>query len=201
MCSGCFSLERHRLLIDYIECELPAMLNDSCQILHLAAEACVSWRVRQNANATYVTADNMSQFIDGLEEAPDHVMDITDLNFEDETFDYVICYHVLEHVPDDQQGMGELYRVLKQGGVGLINVPLRRESSQTLEDTTLNDEQRALQYGAADHLRYYGVDDFKSRLERAGFTVMVRDYGRETELDEVKNGIMTHEKIVVSTKA
>jgi len=200
MCSGCFSLERHRLLYALIENEFPQMLNEQCRILHLAPEACLSKQFEENDKATYETADNMSQFIPGVETKPKHCMDITDIKFEDDFFDFVICNHVLEHVPDDHKAMSELFRVLRPGGVGLINVPSRRDETETLEDFSLPPEERKKQYGARDHVRYYAIPDFANRLQRVGFSTEIRDYGIETSLDKIKNGITPHEQIVVSRK-
>jgi SAM-dependent methyltransferase len=49
--------------------------------------------------------------------------DIMDLPFRDACFDEVICSEVLEHVLDDQQGVRELVRVLKKGGIMAVSVP------------------------------------------------------------------------------
>jgi len=48
---------------------------------------------------------------------------ITSLPFKDASFDKVICSEVLEHIPDDIQGIKELVRVLKEDGKLGISVP------------------------------------------------------------------------------
>ena len=45
------------------------------------------------------------------------------LPFKDASFDKIICSVVLEHLPDDQQAMREMQRVLKDDGVVAISVP------------------------------------------------------------------------------
>lgn len=45
------------------------------------------------------------------------------LPFRDACFDRVICSEVLEHLPDDEKGVRELARVLKDDGVLAISVP------------------------------------------------------------------------------
>ena len=102
---------------------------------------------------------------------PKHCIDITDIKFEDNSFDFILCNHVLEHVPDDRKAMSELYRVLRPGGVGLINVPARCNETETLEDLTLPPEQRRKLYGAQDHVRYYANPDFAKRLQSVGFSL------------------------------
>ena len=48
----------------------------------------------------------------------DRKIDITDINFEDNFFDVIICNHVLEHIEDDRKAMRELLRVLRPVSVG-----------------------------------------------------------------------------------
>jgi len=43
--------------------------------------------------------------------------------FADASFDRVVCSEVLEHIPDYQQVLGEIRRVLKLGGIVAISVP------------------------------------------------------------------------------
>ena len=62
-------------------------------------------------------------------------MDITDMQFPSNYFDCVICYHVLEHIPDDQKAMEEIFRVLKPGGWAILQVPILRD--KTFEDPSV----------------------------------------------------------------
>ena len=50
-------------------------------------------------------------------------VDIASLPFPDACFDKVLLSEVLEHLPDDNAGLRELWRVLKPGGVVAISVP------------------------------------------------------------------------------
>ena len=49
--------------------------------------------------------------------------DITSLPFQDASFDKIVCSEVLEHIPDDHQGIKELVRVLKDDGILAVSVP------------------------------------------------------------------------------
>ena len=55
--------------------------------------------------------------------------DAADMPFADHAFDYVICSHVLEHVPDPPRVIGELTRVAK---AGYVEVP--EASAAKLQD-------------------------------------------------------------------
>jgi ubiquinone/menaquinone biosynthesis C-methylase UbiE len=96
-------------------------------------------------------------------------MDITNIEYPDETFDFVICNHVLEHVIDDVKAMREFKRVLKPDGRAVFMVPVIRKKTE--EDFTINTpEGRLKAYGQGDHVRAYGKD-FIDRLRSAGFMV------------------------------
>ena len=49
--------------------------------------------------------------------------DTMKLPFRDSSFDKIICSEVLEHLPDDQQCMREIVRVLKEDGILAVSVP------------------------------------------------------------------------------
>jgi ubiquinone/menaquinone biosynthesis C-methylase UbiE len=48
-----------------------------------------------------------------------------DLQFVDESFDFVYSYHALEHIPDPLKALAEMRRVLRVGGGYLIGTPNR----------------------------------------------------------------------------
>ena len=103
-------------------------------------------------------------------------MDLTNLTFEDNSFDCIICYHVLEHIPDDKKAMRELYRVLKPTGWAILQVPLLKGIYETREDLSITSpEMRRKLYGQEDHVRYYGLD-YKDRLESSGFDVRIDNF-------------------------
>ena len=53
----------------------------------------------------------------GHRNATFHVGDVTDLPFDDETFDVAHCHAVLMHVPDTSKTLAEVKRVLRPGGI------------------------------------------------------------------------------------
>lgn len=49
--------------------------------------------------------------------------DLTHLKFKNESFDYVLCSDVIEHITDDKKAVNELSRVLKSKGILALTVP------------------------------------------------------------------------------
>ena len=71
------------------------------------------------------------------------MQDVTALTFDDDSFEAVLSFDVLEHVPDFHSALGEFNRVLKPGGKLLLSVPFtfRQETElrcQVAPDGTLN---------------------------------------------------------------
>lgn len=128
-------------------------------------------------------------------------MDITDIKLPDEQFDCVICYHVLEHIIDDNKAIEELYRVLKFGGWAIIQSPIDLKRKKTFEDNKIsNFRDREKTFGQGDHVRIYG-SDYKFRLEKVGFKVKVDKYCSDLP-DNIsrKFGLLKDEDIYFCTK-
>lgn len=119
-------------------------------------------KFKQLAHLDYLTADLLNPTVMVK-------MDITAIQYPDNTFDIIYCSHVLEHVADDRKAMRELHRVLKPDGWAVIMVPITAEKS--FEDPSIIDPSaRTRVFGQHDHVRRYGPD-FKARLAEAGFKV------------------------------
>jgi ubiquinone/menaquinone biosynthesis C-methylase UbiE len=50
-------------------------------------------------------------------------MDATDLQFDNDTFDVVISFEVIEHILDYQKYLTEVTRVLRPGGIVILSTP------------------------------------------------------------------------------
>ena len=84
------------------------------------------------------------------------VEDITCLSFDANKFDFIMCSHVLEHVMDDKKGMSEVYRVLKQEGMAILDVPIDFSLTSTYEDSSIvSPKDRTRAFLQKDHVRLY----------------------------------------------
>jgi len=128
-------------------------------------------------------------------------MDITNISLADNLFDCIICYHVLEHILDDQRAMRELFRVLKPGAWAILQSPVDNNRDKTFEDQTIiSPDEREHAFCQHDHVRIYGRD-YKDRLEKAGFVVNVDNYVEKLGERAIKKfGLMRDENIYFCTK-
>lgn len=93
---------------------------------------------------------------------------LTELGLRSASVDLLICFHVLEHIPDDIAAMREIRRVLKPHGIGVLQVPL--QTGLTDEDFQASAKERIRRFGQADHVRHYGRD-FEERLATSGLDI------------------------------
>jgi SAM-dependent methyltransferase len=139
------------------------------KVLHFAPEQEFYKRFKKQTNLDYTTTDLFSPLADVK-------ADICNLPFKDNTYDMILCNHVLEHIPDDTKAMQELYRVLKPGGIGIFQIPQDLSRDITFSDDSITDEkERAKIFGQYDHVRVYGRDYF-DKLRSIGFKVEEVDY-------------------------
>ena len=126
----------------------------------------------------------------------DRKIDITDINFGNDYFDFIICSHVLEHVQDDRKAMSELFRVLKPGGEAILQVPTSKYNKKTFEDFSITSpEEREKYFGQKDHVRIYGKD-YKNRLESVGFKVKLYDIKKDLSIQDIKKYGLNKEEIL-----
>jgi glycosyltransferase involved in cell wall biosynthesis/Flp pilus assembly protein TadD/SAM-dependent methyltransferase len=193
LCPSCNSLERHRLLWFYLK-ERTNFFKEELRVLDIAPTKGLSEKIKSLRNINYLSIDIESPL------AMRH-MDITGLDLPDDSFDCVLCYHVLEHIPNDRKAISEILRVLKPGGWAILQVPLNKELKNTLEGTHIKDPQeRKRLFGLEDHLRAYGLD-YQQKLIEEGFKVNIDCYAQSiSDEDTARFRIQKDEEIYFCTK-
>lgn len=192
-CPYCKSVDKYRwlwyILSNYTDIE---KMNGS--VLHFAPEKEIKDKILRNKNLKYITGD-----IEACK--AEYIVDMTDMQFEDNTFDLVIASMVLEHIPDEKAALSELRRVLKASGKIVLTIPVAFDLKETLEDDRVDtDEKRLKYYGQEDHVRLYGRD-FKERFSEIGFHIDVYLSGEMlTEKENRRLGYMKNMPVLICTK-
>ena len=182
------SLERHRLLWIYLQNETDFFTANK-KVLHFAPEQAFYKLFRNQKNLEYTTTDLLSPLADVK-------ADICNLPFKDNEYDVILCNHVLEHIPDDTKAMQELFRVLKPGGMAILQIPQDLNRDKTFADDSIVDQkERAKIFGQYDHVRIYGRDYF-DKLRSVGFTVVEEDYTSKISADLVEKYCLAKGEII-----
>lgn len=195
LCPRCHSIDRERLIYWYIVHKTNILHSQkSIKLLHIAPERNLQKIFKINNKIKYINGD-----INPM--VADRKIDITDINFENDCFDFIICNHVLEHIQDDRKAMTELFRVLKTDGFAILHVPISKNAKETFEDFSITTpEGKEKYFGQIDHVRIYGKD-FINRLEDVGFKVELYDIKKDLFIEDIrKYGLDREEFLYIGHK-
>lgn len=152
ICPNCSSDMRHRFAYKFLTTQ-----TDFCtrplKLIHYAPEKWLAMKIRDMGNIDYVPVDINPAKFDYMDVWQ---ADITDLPFEDETFDALIMFRVLDRVFDDAKAIQEMQRVLRNDAWAMITVPTIGE--KTHDDPSLSPDERERMYGIDQRHRLYGTD-------------------------------------------
>jgi SAM-dependent methyltransferase len=191
-CPRCNSKARHRRIWLFLQ-QNTNLFTEQLRVFEVSPKYSFSRQFTRMANINYVGADLYSR---------PHIsfrMDLVAASLQSDSFDAVLCIHVLEEIVDDRRAMAELFRILKPGGWAVISVPTCMERL-TFEDPTITEpKERKRAFGEPDHVRVYG-HDLVDRLEACGFHVRV-DLADDVPLHTQENyGLRGDENIFFCTK-
>jgi SAM-dependent methyltransferase len=182
MCPGCSSLERYRMLALLLDRKLAD--RDGVKVLEIAPKGCVGQLCKQRG-WDYLSSDLNSP----------HAMvhaDLRKMPMEDNSFDVIVCFHVMEHIVDDRPAFREIARLLQRDGVGFIFVPLG--DGPTQEGAPESDWLRL--YGQRDHVRIYGMD-VVDRMTSSGLAVEVVDTRKYfSEAEQTRHGLRGDDRVL-----
>ena len=180
ICPNCGSLSRDRRLWQLIE---ENYLINHIKVLDFSPSRSL-YRKWKKQKVTYKATDLSGDFISNNQ------YDITAIPEGNNTFDLIVCYHILEHVIDDLSAMKELHRVLKFTGTLLVQTPFKR--GEIYEDySIISAEERLKHFDQEDHVRIYSVEGLKNRLTQSGFEVNVKEFdSKNTKYGFTKNEIV-----------
>ena len=185
LCPNCGSISRDRRLWHILKQDY---IKNNIQVLDFSPSRSLFRKWKKEKNINYKASDLSGDFI------ADVTYDINQIPEKENTFDLIICYHILEHVIEDVKAMKELYRILKPNGTIIIQTPFK--DGKIYEDYSIQSEtERLKHFGQEDHVRIYSVDGLKKRLESIGFDIIVNQFEENIYL-----GFSNNEIIILATK-
>jgi SAM-dependent methyltransferase len=191
-CPRCSSKARHRRIWVFLA-EKTNLFTVPMRLLEVSPHYSFSRRWIRMRNLRFLGA--------GLSSGP-HIglrMDLIATPLGSETFDAILCVHVLEEIPDDRAAMQELFRLVKPGGWVLVSVPTRMDQ-ETYEDHSISTPKgRRRAFGEEAHVRIYG-HDLTQRLEQCGFRVEVDLAADVDSASKERYGLRNDENIFLCTK-
>lgn len=170
LCPRCGSIQRARRLWQILN---DKFLINQQKILDFSPSRSI-YRVMKKGDFFYVSSDLSGDFLS------DTSYDIMNIDSHAESYDLIICYHILEHIDNDIMAMKELWRVLKNDRYCLVQTPFKE--GEIFEDYSITTpKEREIYFGQSDHVRIYSINGLKNRLENVGFEVEVRNFIEKPE--------------------
>jgi SAM-dependent methyltransferase len=162
LCPNCGSMPRDRRLFTVFKHEIST--EQPIRLLDFSPSRSLYRTFSNWHNIHYFPSDLSTDFI------AEYQYDITNIPTENNYFDAVICFHILEHVDNDILAMKELYRVLQPTGIALVQTPFK-EGEIYENPEIISPQDRLKHFGQEDHVRIYSVAGLTERLKSVGFTV------------------------------
>jgi SAM-dependent methyltransferase len=157
-CLGCGSLERHRVARSAIDRFRISERFAELALIRFSADPIVEDRWFKTAEISLYGGDNS--------------IDVQHIDRADESYDVIVCSHVIEHVADDRRAIGELVRILSRRGFLVLAYP-RTEHGEPTQDWGHPDPARNL------HYRAYGADFERSLGKLAPGLAAIAVKGRD----------------------
>ncbi len=187
LCPKCGSTSRNRILWNVL---INDFIKNGIEILDFSPSRSIFRKMKNLKNINYTATDLSGDFLS------DKNYDITNISCEDNKFDLIICFHILEHIVDDKKAMTELFRILKKNGICIIQTPFK--DGEIYEDFKITEKKERLKhFFQEDHVRIYSVQGLIDRLKKVGFEVeLLKISNQETN----KNGFNQNEEILICYK-
>lgn len=181
MCPGCLASDRYRSLFELLRLQTSAFEPGS-RVVEVAPLRSLEKIFLSQPQLDYTSFD--------IERHAMERGDVTSMRYGDDSVDWFICYHVLEHIPDEKAALSEIHRVLRPGGSALFQVPIDWAAPATRE------------YPAPDprdvgHVRRHGRD-FGKRIADRGFEVVQVELGELLGAALVAKGGLSSEPIFMA---
>lgn len=149
VCPNCGSIDRYRLIYLYLQ----TLHLNGLSILHIAPEKQIRNILRTTSSINYKISTYpyvYGNYCYNIEHMP---------QCKSNSYDLILCNHVLEHVANLPAAIMELTRVINTDGQVIVSFPFSL-THQTIEDATeqLTGTQRVEIFGQEDHKRLFGYD-------------------------------------------
>lgn len=176
-CPKCGASDRDRLIISFLKKEGLEKAAEGTRVLQIApADSISRWITSYCPHIKYETTDLYMENVSFRSDIMNMEM------VSDETYDVIICSHVLEHVQDDRKALQELNRILKPEGKIIFLVPINLNASAIDEEWGLPELENWRRFGQGDHCRMYNKSGL---LQRLGEQFYVHSLDKEYFGDEV----------------
>lgn len=110
----------------------------------------------------------------GYDKVQRHRCDLARTDFEDGYFDFISLIDTIETLPDPEESLREMYRILKPGGLLLCNIPGKEDdiSDVAMHPVAPDTASAAYLYRGTYYFRFYEESEAVALVGGCGFVVL-----------------------------
>ena len=206
-CPQCGAKPRNRVLHWYLGAVIRARLGAGSEVLEVGgsrvgvqsamSESCIG-------KSRYTVIDTRTLDHHAAVARPHRFipMDVSRMDFADNTFDVILCNHTLPYVRDDRAALAEIHRTLKPDGLAMLEVP--RDAKRTLPVDAYRRAHPGLgdDYFAENGDQWVYGEDYPARLEAAGFFVRIDVlFADRDDAFKREHGLKERSEVIVGFKS
>ncbi len=186
-CPICSSTDRERWCFEVIK-RHTKILETQCTVLHIAPEDGIRNRILHNELCDYYSG--------GInKKSAGNIVDVTNIQYRDNFFDYIIMNDVLDKIIDIKRTIRELKRVLKKDGKIIMSFPICMDFA-TDENRLCSIEKKLQNLGHIKRVRLFGYD-YLSQLDQMGICAEAHIPKKEYTDDAIDKFGFTYNDIVL----
>jgi SAM-dependent methyltransferase len=162
-CSKCNFSSRHRFYLNFLQHEIE---NRSIQKIYMPDDYTLATILSKRFNLlsdlkfyiSYYETIQSNNIDEVLKYVNSSYQDLTKITYDDDSFDFIMCNHTLEHIFKYDLSIKEMYRTLKPGGHLIITVPIHLDIKENIPIAILGEHGEIQWVGDPS---YHGSDSFK----------------------------------------
>jgi SAM-dependent methyltransferase len=204
LCPVCGSIARDRFL--YWCWTRRAPYDPAARVLETSPRMDQTYRDRMAERVDYTSSDYDESAHRGAMR-----LDLQDIDLPDGCLDVVLTPHVLEHVPDTDRALAELFRVMRPGGHVFLQVPVPQAKTKVPDEPEYHGDRTLVYFrfgwDLADTIRSHGfacdvlvTSELRDAAERGAAHGFVHD-GPDCDVDDLLAGADPTAMTVVADRA
>ena len=206
-CPHCGAKPRNRAVHWYLREVIRPRLDATSEVLEVGGSRVAVQRFSAESvigRSRYTVIDRRTLKYHACLEPPHRFipMDVTRMDFADNSFDVILCNHTLPYIRDDRKALSEIFRCLKTDGLAMLDSDHDEDRTRSADEYLREHPEFGDDYFAAYREEWVYGQDYFARCEDAGFLVRVDVlFDACDSTCKREHGLKGHHELVIAFKS